>query len=704
MNSNNLNRLLRPRSLAVVGASDDPRSVSGLVQANLSRFNYTGEVHLVSRSRPEVNGKACVPSIHDLPEGIDAAVIITPQAGVLDAISACAARGIGGAVVFASGFSELGCEGRELQEKIARTAREAGIALLGPNCMGFVNFADGVPLTFEPVSPLLHRSGPRIGIIAQSGAINANLRQAFAAKGINVSFSVSTGNEAVLSAEDLLTQLVEASEVDAFAIFVEMIRKPDVFLSACGKARAAGKPVVLMHPGRSPKAREAAQSHTGALAGDYEVMRTLVERQGVVVVDTLDELFDVTDILARFPKPVTSGNAAVVSNSGAIRGISIDFCSDLGLELASLQGTTLNALKEMLPDFATPDNPLDLTSAGMQQPELFGATVQAMLDDSGVGSVVVALMGGSAPQQVAKAKSLLPVIEKSDKPVAFVIMGDGNALADEFNAMVFEGGVPFFRSPDRALRAMAHVHRYGQLVASSGRHGASASVPRLMDLQPGPIAEYKGKEILRQLGLATPEGGLARTVDEAIDIAGRIGFPVVIKAQADSLTHKSDVGGVAVGIKDNEALRGAWKKMHDSIGNACPDLRLEGLLIESMAKPGLELVIGSRRDPLWGVIMLVGLGGIWIEALKDVRLLAPDLDEAEIIAALKKLKGAAMFSGLRGQAPVDLAPVARAVRLVANLMTVNPEIAEVDINPFIAYPSGRDGIALDALFAIAGPR
>jgi acyl-CoA synthetase (NDP forming) len=700
MSAINLNRLLRPRSVAVVGASDDPKSVSGLLQANLARFNYAGELHLVSRSRSEVNGRPCVPSILDLPEGIDAAVIITPQIAVLDSIKACAARGIGAAVVFASGFSEMGDAGRQLQDDIADTARAAGIAMLGPNCMGMVNFTDSVPLTFEPIGPLPKRPAPRVGIIAQSGAMNGNLRMAVAAKNINVAFSISTGNEAVVTAEDLLAHLVDEPGVDAFAVFVEMLRKPAAFLEAARRARAAGKPVVLLHPGRSPKAREAAQSHTGALAGDYEVMRALVEREGVVVVNTLDELFDVTTLLARFPQPVRSGKATVVSNSGAMRGISIDMCGDLGLELADLQEGTLARLKEILPDYATPDNPLDLTAAGMQNPGLFGATAQAMLDDSGVGSLVVSLMGGSGPQQVAKAQSLLPVIEKSAKPIAFALMGDAAPLDEKFNELVAGSGVPFFRSPDRALRAMAHVHRYGQLVAASSRRAGQARAPRL-DLGAGPVVEYRGKQLLKELGIAVPQGELARTADEAAGIARRIGFPVVIKAQAATLMHKSDVGGVAVNIKDEKELAAAWQKMQASVAQHLPNLELEGMLVEGMAKQGLELVIGGRRDPQWGVVMLVGLGGIWIEALKDVCLLPSDLDEAGIVAALRKLKGAALFDGLRGQPPVDLAPVAHAVRRLADLMIVNPEIAEVDINPFIARAAGQDAIALDALFVMA---
>lgn len=700
MSRNALDRLLRPRSIAVVGASPEPASVPGLLLANIARFNYGGELHLVSRSRDEVNGKPCVKSIDDLPEGVDAAVLVVPQVAVYDSVEACGKRGIGGAVVYASGFSELGDAGREAQEALSAMARRYGVALLGPNCMGFVNFSDNVPLTFEPVPARKPMAGPRIAIIAQSGAMNGNLRAGLTAKGLNVSFSISTGNEAVLSAEDMLGALVEADDCDTFAIFVEMLRKPAEFLKAAARARELGKPIILMHPGRSQRARDAAQSHTGALAGDYQVMRTLVEREGVVVVDTLDELLDVTAILARYPTPVRIPGAAVSSNSGALRGISIDFCEDVGLELATLQPRTMQAIAEILPDFATPDNPLDLTSQGMQRPEIFGLTAQAILDDPGVGSLVVSLMGGSPAQQVAKANSILPVMTASTKPICFVIMGDNGPLADEFMELVTQSGMPFLRSPDRALRAMAHVHRYGRLnLASKTRAQASAGL-RLPELKPGPLAEYKGKLLLEKIGIPTPVGELAVTLDHALQAAARIGYPVVIKAQADPLMHKSDVGGVAVGLKDEAALRAGWARMHDDIGRNCPGLVLDGILVEAMSKPGLEMVIGGRRDPNWGVVMLAGLGGIWIEALHDVRLLAPDLTEEQIVEELSALKGAKLLAGLRGRGPVDLAAVAHAVAQLAALMQANPEISEIDVNPLIALPQGEGVLALDALFVM----
>lgn len=691
-----LQRLLQPRAIAIVGASDDARSVGGLVVANVERFGYAGAVHLVSRSREQVHGRRCVKTIDELPEGIDAAVLVVPQAAVLASVAACGRRGMGGVVVFASGYAELGEAGRAEQAALAEVARAHGLALLGPNCMGFANLTERVPLTFEPLQlpPAAPHALAPVAVIAQSGAMNGNIRQALHAKGLEVAYAVSTGNEAGLAAEDVLAHLVDHSPVRVFALFVEMIRQPQVFLQAARRARGLGKAIVLMHPGRSARSREAAQSHTGALAGDHALMQAQVEREGVLVVDSMDELFDVTAILARYPQPVPALGTAVASNSGAMRGIALDFCDAIGLPLVPLSDGTLARLTEVLPDFATPDNPLDLTSQGMQQPELFGLCAQALLADPQVGSLVMPLMGGSAAQQLAKAEHLLPAVETSTKPVCVVYMGDQSPLGEAFQARMAQSGIPFFRSPERALRAMAHVHRRGRLLQAAEQAGAPSG-PAATEPWRGPLAEYKGKAVLRQLGIDTPRGALARTLEEALAVAADIGWPVVLKAQADALMHKSDVGGVAVNVGDAAALRAAWGRLHASVSAACPGLALDGVLVEALAAPGLELVVGARRDPLWGVVTLVGLGGIWIEALHDARLLPADLSEAQIVAELRQLKGAALLGGLRGQAAVHLPAVAAVVRRLAGLMLAQPHWVEVDINPLMAYPDRV--VALDAL-------
>ncbi len=690
-----VSRLLKPRSIALVGAQPEPASLGGAVLANLQRFGFSGDLHLVSRSRTEIGGRPCVGTIDALPEGIDVVVLVVPAAAIADAVSACVRRKAGAAVIFASGFGEAGEDGKEAQGRIARTARDGNLALLGPNCLGLVNYAARIPLTFEVLGEPAALAGPGIGVIAQSGAMAGTIRYALTGKGLPVSHVVSTGNEADLGAEDFLGYLVDDDATSAITLFLEQIRRPKRFLALAARARQRGKPIVLLHPGRSAKAREAAQSHTGALAGDYEVMRTLLGREAVVLVDTLDELFDTSALLHRYPRPPALG-AAVLTNSGAFRGLTLDFAEEFGLPLPEIAETTKSDLAAVLPPLAVPDNPLDVTTGGMTNPDLFGASARALLADPAVGSLVVSVIGGGPRQQMDKARSLIPVLQASEKPVVLVYMGDESPLDADCATFIRQSGVPFLRSPDRALRSMARIAAFGRALAAPRAPALTVTAPPLP--APGIVPEYRAKEILASLGIPAPASALARSPEEACAIAARIGYPVVLKAQAASLPHKSDAGGVIAGIDNEAALVIGWQKLHADVRSARPDVTLDGVLVEAMARRGTELILGARRDEDWEPVLVVGLGGVWAEALGDVRLLPADASEEEIIAALKALKGARLLLGFRGTPAIDLKAVAQVAAMLGGLIRATPRIAELEINPLMAYEKGA--LALDALMVV----
>ncbi len=695
-----LARLLRPRSLAVIGASPEPLSVGNNVLANLRRFNWSGELHLVSRSRTEIDGHPCVPGIDDLPMGVDAAILIVPAQAVREQVEACARRGIGGVVVFASGFGEQDEDGRKEQDIIAAIARAANMVVLGPNCIGSVNYADGVPLTFEPVEPNKTK-GPGVCVVAQSGAMQGNIRYALQGRGVPVAHSISTGNEAVLSAEDYLELLVEDPSISVFALFVEQIRHPQNFLKLARRARHAGKPVVLLHPGRSSRAREAAKSHTGALAGDHDVMRAFVERAGVILVSGLDDLFDTVTLLSHRPRPLPGG-LAVLSNSGALRGFSLDFCEDLDIAIPELAPESVEGLKQVLPSFAAIDNPLDITAAGMQKPILFGQSAEVMLADPQVGFLLVVAMGGGKPQQFSKWQALRPVLEKATKPVALVYLGDGYPLNEDFIKEVSESGIPFFRSPDRALRAISHVAAYARHLASPDAMPAPYVSAGLLAAKPGPLSEWQSKKVLADRGIAVPKGGLARDLAEARLIAGNVGYPVAMKVQADQLSHKTEIGGVMLNVTDAARLDAAYDRLKLNLSIHAPDVKIDGVLVEKMApRGGLEMIVGASRDPQWGPVLMVGLGGIWAEALNDVRLMPASAGIDEILHELGRLRGGALLRGLRGSAPRDVAALAGLASEIGAMMLADERITEIDVNPVNVYPNGEGVLALDALIVTA---
>jgi len=692
-----LGRLLRPRSIAIVGAQPERTSIGGGVLSNLEMFGYAGEIHLVSRSRDEIRGRACVKSISDLPSGIDVAVLIVPQAAIMESVRACIERRIGAVVVYTSGFAEADENGRRQQEELAATCREAGIALLGPNCMGYTNYLDGIPLTFEPVDVRrITRAEGRVAIVAQSGATAANIRFAMHAREIDTSYIIATGNEATLGAEHFIDFLLDDPLNAAIGVYVEQIRNPAFFLETARRARRQSVPIVLLHPGSSERGRAAAQSHTGALAGDHAVMQTILRSEAVALVDTTDEMFDVLAILSRFPAP-KPGKAGVVTNSGAIRGLCFDFSERVGLELATLSPEIEAEMQALVPPYVHVDNPFDVGTTGFANPGIFGSSLEVMLKEPDVGMVLQSHAGGSPRMQVAKSDSILPVFATADKPVILNIIGDDYPLDEQFMADVRAAGIPFFRSPERAMRAMAAVATYADALAEVAE-AKPAATPAAALAGHGTIPEYEGKRVLAELGIRVPRGGMARSVDEAISVAEGIGYPVVIKAQAVALAHKSDAGGVIVNIADAAALRAAWEKLHANVAAAKPGLALDGVLVEEMAKPGLEMVVGAKRDPQWGPVVLVGLGGVWIEALSDARLLPAGAGRARVLAELKRLKAAKLLGPFRGQAARDIDAIADVVIRLGELMLADPAIREVDINPLVVGAEGEGAVALDALF------
>jgi acetate---CoA ligase (ADP-forming) len=692
-------RMMQPRSVAILGVSAKTGSAGRIALAKLAANGFAGDIHLVGRGGGEIDGRPILTSVDELPQYVDLAIFVLPSNAVKDAVSACVRRQVRTGVIFASGFAELSEAGRAEQQAIAEIADEGGLALLGPNCLGYTNYVNGFSAGFlgsQKVTTLAPESGPGLAVIGQSGGlVVGHLGQALDVRHLPVSGTVTTGNEVGLGIADFLDYFAQDPSSAGILVFAEHIRRPADFLAAAAKARSRGKPVVMIHPGRSERAQETAASHTGALAGNYEVMRTHVEHAGVVLVETLEEVVDVAEILTRYPTPPTLG-VGVLTFSGAFCGIAHDFCADLGLDVPPLSPPIEAYLRPIVPAFGPPPrNPLDLTTQPLWQPELVGIGAKALLDDPANGSLVVAVTIGATPQSLAYLDSFVPAIAGSTKPVVFSVLGDGSPLLPEFVRRLEEAKVILSRSPERTLRAVAKLTEHGRRMAGLERAVRPLPFPDLPTLVEGPLAEWRSKEILRAIGIAVPEGGLAESADEAVAIATRVGFPVALKAQAAELLHKTEAGGVLLKLADEAAVRAAWQTLHDSVGHHSPQVTLEGALVEKMAAPGVELVIGGRRDPQWGPVLLVGIGGIWVEALGDVRVLPADLPPARIAEELAKLQGRKLLEGFRGLPRVDTAAAARVAAAVGRLMLTSPPILEIDINPLIANPGGA--IALDAL-------
>ena len=700
-NRTSIDRLLRPRSVAIVGASPTPSSFGASVLTNLQNAKFEGQIYLINPKRSEIHGQSCLPSIDALPQGVDCAVLTIPRASVREAVAACGRMGVGGVIIFSSGFAESGAQGRAEQDEIEAIARAHGMIVEGPNCLGMVNFIDGVPLTFVRTPPAQYAGPPGVAVVSQSGAMAAVVGVGLRHRELGMSFSVSTGNEAVSCVEDFVEYLIGDSHTQVLLMIVEKFRRPKKFLALAARARALGKFIVLLHPGRSSAARLSAETHTGAMVGDFQVMRTKVAHAGVVVVDTLEELLDVSELLLRCPT-LPTGGAAVLTESGAFKALSLDFCELVGLPLPALSEGLSAELRQILPDFIPTTNPLDVTAQGLIDPDLYRQTLPLILADERYGSLVLAIILTDEPTSGLKFPPIIDAIRelRPSKPIVLAGLDEGAQVHPGYIQELRALRVPFFPTPERAFRALARITSFARResrLRARNEMPAPVQDPQFPTMTSGVVPEYRSKEVLRALGIRVPDGTLVRTVEEAKAAAAQLGYPVALKAQSAQLSHKSDAGGVALNLNDEDGLSAAWLGMQDSVSRAYPNLVLDGVLVEKMGERGMEFIVGIQNDPDWGPVLLIGMGGVLAEALHDRRLIPPDLPVEVIAEEILELKSAALLRGFRRSPAVDVEALADLVHRLGAFVLANPQIKEVDINPVVAYAKREGVVALDAL-------
>ncbi|MGC4029984.1 MAG: acetate--CoA ligase family protein [Steroidobacteraceae bacterium] len=694
-------RLLRPASVAIVGASPTPGALGASVLANLEHNGYTGRIHLINPKRTQIDGRPCLATVDDLPEGVDVAVLAIPQSAVLETVRALARRKAGAAVIFSAGFAEGGAEGMTQQREIARIAAEAGMVIEGPNCLGCINYLDRIPLTFidtviSAEQTAANRSQSTIAFLSQSGAMMAVVARTLADRALPMSFAVSTGNEAGSTIEDYLEYALQDPATRVLAMFAEQFRSPRRLLAAAQRARELGKIMVLLHPGKSSAARESAATHTGAMAGDYQVMRAKVERAGIVVAETLEELGDIAEIALR-SRSLPTRTLAVVGESGAFKALSLDLCEELGLELPVVHETDSPELRKALPPFVGLSNPLDLTAQGLVDPDLYRRTLVALLGDERFSAVVIGVIQRDAIE--VKMPPILQALRERPqrKPVVVAGLDEGAKVPQIFIDELRALGAPYFPTTERVLRALRRLSALSE--CEFGKVEASLANPDFSGIN-GVVPEYRSKKLLSKIGVPFAAGQIVTTVEEAVAVAKEIGYPVALKAQSPSLSHKSDAGGVVLGLDSADSLLEGWHRLAANITRHRPGLVLDGVLVEAMGKRGLELIVGARNDPQWGAVVLVGFGGVTAEITKDTVLLPPDLPPAAIIRELEKLKNAPLLHGYRGSPALDLEALAQMVSRLGLLVQQSPRIREVDLNPVILYPRGEGIVALDALMLL----
>ena len=694
-----LRKLLAPQSVAVIGASRTPGKVGHEVVANLVNGGFSGSIHPINPSADEVVGRPCLPSISAIGHPVDLAVVTVPPAAVKGAVTEALAKGVGALAVLTAGFKEVGKDGAALEAEIGELCRRRRVPLLGPNSLGLINAHLKMNATFANLMP----TPGSISVISQSGALCVAILDWAASRGLGLGTLVSIGNKADLNEVDFLEALTKDEKTKVIAAYLESIEDGDDFLRAAREA-AEVKPVVILKVGVTAAGARAASSHTGSLAGADMAYGAAFKRAGVIRAESFEALFDYATALAMQPLP-RGKRVAVVTNAGGPGIMAADAGEALGLDLAPVPKDRREKLAPALPAEASLSNPVDVI--GDADPQRYMAAVEALAG----GDAYDALAILATPQNMTKPMELaekLAGVRCGDKPMVTSFVG--GAEVGPAKLRLTELGIPDYPSPERAMAALKAMHDYGawlnrpprvvsRFPANRRRVDRILRWHRRMELLQ--IAEVEAKDILRAYDFPIPEGQLVETADEAIAVADRIGYPVVLKVVSPDVIHKSDVGGVRLNLADREQVRDAFDLMILRIERKMPGATIRGAYIERMGQRGREVILGMTRDPLFGPMLMFGLGGIFVEVMKDVAFHLAPITADEALEMLLATRSYALLQGTRGQAPVDLDAIAGGLQRISQLATDYPEIQELDINPFIVGEVTGSSYVADARITLS---
>ena len=688
-----LRPLFAPRTVAIVGASSDPSRIGGRPIAAMRAAGFTGTLLPVNPNRAEIQGLPAYPAISALPFVPEAAIVALPAALAEAAVTELAALGVRALVLFSAGFAEVGEAGAAAQARVAALARAAGMRLLGPNTLGLFDARIGWFATFTASLDSFRPLPGRIGIASQSGAFGTHLFAAAAGRGLGTPVCVTTGNEADVTLGEAIGWLAADPGIDVIAVSAEGIRKPEAFLAALAAARALRKPVVILKVGKSHLGAGAARSHTAAIAGDDRVFSAVLEEEGALRASSAEQLLDFA--YAATPRIYPAANTlGVLTVSGGAGVLIADEAESLGLPMPPLPAAAQAALKSALP-FAAPANPVDCTAQVFNEPALIGRFAEAMVAEGGYRSVLAFFsQTGGSPAIAPGLRAALAAVRARfpDRLYALSVIAPPERVRD------YEAdGFLVFPEPARAVAALAAMGRLGAAFAA-------APAPQLplpaVTLPPAAPNEAQAKRLLADAGIAVVPERVTTTADEAAAAAAALGYPVVMKLLSPDILHKTEIGGVLLGLASEAAVRDGYATLL-SRARAAGAARLDGVIVAREIKGGVECILGIKRDPLFGPVALFGLGGIFVEIQGDVVLHRCPFDEATARKMIGAVRGVPLLQGARGRKPADIPALARMLsRLSRFAAAAGERLSAIDLNPVLVLPEGEGAFAADALIEI----
>lgn len=695
-----LESLLYPKTVAVVGASKTPGKVGAAILSNLVKGGYQGSIIPVNPTAKEIFGLPCYETVTAAGQNVDLSIIVVPPKAVPAAIDNSIEAGAKAVCVITAGFKEVGAVGAQMEKEIAAQCYEKGVRMLGPNCLGLINTENHMNASFAVQMP---KPG-HISVISQSGALCTAILDWSMGRGVGLAKLISIGNKADLSEVDLLQALAEDEQTRVIACYLESITSGDEFIRVA-EAVASVKPVVILKAGTTQAGTKAASSHTGSLAGADIAYGAAFRRAGVVRADNFEALFDSAMALAMQPLP-KGDKVAIITNAGGPGIMAADAVENLSMKVHPLQPSISGALKEKLPAAASVGNPIDVL--GDADPERYGMALDAALDDDTINGIIVLLTPQAMSKPAETARAIISRL-RGTKPVLASFMGGADVMParEEFVA----AGLPDYTAPERAVAAFRAMCDYAQwrqrpprIVTRFpvNRRRVERVIASMMRAHRLEVGEADAKEILRAYDFNVLPGQIARSAEEAISVADRVGYPVAMKIASPDIIHKSDFGGVKLNLSNAGQVQDAYDLMMLRVSKRAPEAKLIGAYIEQMGKPGREVILGMHRDAQFGPMLMFGLGGIFVEVMKDVSFHLAPITHEEAMEMLMGTRSYALLKGARGQGAVDLGSIAGALQRISQLATDFPQIVEMDINPFIVSAVGTAPVVADARMTLAG--
>ncbi len=714
-----LDAIFAPRSIAVLGASTQKGKVGYDILSNIIESRFTGDIYPVNPKADEILGKKTYKSILDVPaDEVDLAIVILSPKLALAAVSEAIEKNIKGMVIVSAGFREVGAEGREIEDQIVAKCRAAGVRLVGPNCLGVINPDDRIRLnaSFSVRMP----SAGNISFISQSGALCTSVLDFAADRDFGFSKFISIGNKADVEELDLLRYLHEDPETDVIMMYLEELRAGREFIDEVKKITSGGRPtpILAIKSGRTSAGAQAAASHTGALAGSDAVYDAIFKQSGIIRCNTIDELFDFASAfsfkkstpLGKLVRKIPSGNrVAIVTNAGGPGIIATDMTLNTGLELAKFSKETVAQLAETLPPTANIHNPVDVI--GDASFDRYQNALSAVIRDDNVDGALVILTPQSMTNALETAKAIVDIAQPVRKPILCCFMG----VVDVSPGVKYlqEHGYPVYKFPENAANAFAALYKFSswvnrehmpQLVMEHDKQKAAGIIKDSLAAGKTYLGEVEGNALLECYGFPVLKTYLAKSEDEAVKAANEIGMPVVMKIVSPQIIHKSDAGGVMVNLKTEDKVRAAYRQIVENAKNYDAKAEITGVMVVKHAPKGEEIILGANRYPVFGPLLMFGLGGIFVEVFKDVEFRLAPINVNESHRMINAIKGAKILKGYRGNPPADMEVLKRLMVCLSDLMVNHPEISEIDINPLLAHAEGKGATVADCRIILATQR